>query len=216
MQRVKVGVIGAGGVAQVEHMPNLLKLKGHFEVIGVYDPSRTVRAFVDEEFGLRHSTISSGCSHQPLDAVVIASPDALHKEHMLAAFARACMSSARSRSAIGVDDIDELIAARDQAGKVLQVGYMKRFDPSYEAALQASARHGADAALRLGRGERPGCLALHPSPRLARGDDVPAELIAAAADKQREQVARAVPGLDDADDYQRLLPAPIARRSCMT
>ena len=47
------------------------------------------------------------------------------------------------------DDIDELIAARDRAGKVLQVGYMKRFDPSYEAALR-HARHGEDAALRIG------------------------------------------------------------------
>ena len=27
MQRVKIGVIGAGGVAQVEHIPNLLTLK---------------------------------------------------------------------------------------------------------------------------------------------------------------------------------------------
>ena len=27
MQRLKVGVIGAGGIAQIEHIPNLMKLK---------------------------------------------------------------------------------------------------------------------------------------------------------------------------------------------
>ena len=51
MQRIRVGVIGAGGVAQVEHIPNLLKLKRQFDVAGVYDPSAKVRAFVGDEFG---------------------------------------------------------------------------------------------------------------------------------------------------------------------
>ena len=44
-------------------------------------------------------------------------------------------------------DIDDLIAARDRAGKVLQVGYMKRFDPSYEAALAPHAGDGENLAL---------------------------------------------------------------------
>ena len=136
MQRVRVGVIGAGGVAQVEHIPNLLKLKRQFEVVGVYDPSAKVRAFIGEEFGSRRSTSLERLLAQPLDAVVIASPDAL---------ASASRSWPPSRKGLhvfcekplcyGVGDIDELIAARDSAGKVLQVGYMKRFDPSYEAAL---------------------------------------------------------------------------------
>ena len=29
-----------------------------------------------------------------------------------------------------------IAAARDRAGRVVQVGYMKRFDPNYEAALE--------------------------------------------------------------------------------
>ena len=45
------------------------------------------------------------------------------------------MSSVKSRYVTRLSDIDDLIAARDRAGKVLQVGYMKRYDPSYEAAL---------------------------------------------------------------------------------
>ena len=48
MQRLKVGVIGAGGIAQIEHIPNLMKLKQQFEILGVCDPSAKVRAFVSE------------------------------------------------------------------------------------------------------------------------------------------------------------------------
>ena len=53
MQRLKVGVIGAGGIAQIEHIPNLMKLKRQFEILGVCDPSAKARAFVSEEFGLK-------------------------------------------------------------------------------------------------------------------------------------------------------------------
>ena len=52
MQRLKVGVIGAGGIAQIEHIPNLVKLKRRFEILGVCDPSAKARDFVSEEFGL--------------------------------------------------------------------------------------------------------------------------------------------------------------------
>src|SRR6187399_1013073 len=136
MQRVRVGVIGAGGVAQVEHIPNLLKLKRQFEITGVYDPSPKVRAFIGEEFALAAFGDLDRLLALPLDAVVIASPDALHREQMLAAFAKGLHVYCEKPLCYGVDDIDEVIAARDRAGKLLQVGYMKRFDPSYEAALR--------------------------------------------------------------------------------
>ena len=71
MQIVKVGVIGAGAIAQVEHIPNLLKLKRQFEVIGVYDPSAKVRAFIGEEFGLTAFDDLERLLAQPLDAVAV-------------------------------------------------------------------------------------------------------------------------------------------------
>src|SRR4051812_5517750 len=136
MKRIRVGVIGAGGVAQVEHIPNLLKLKRRFDVVGVYDPSPKVRFFIADEFGLAAFDRLDGLFELPLDAVVIASPDALHKEQLLAAFGRGLHVFCEKPLCYAVADIDDVMAARDHAGKVLQVGYMKRFDPSYEAALQ--------------------------------------------------------------------------------
>ena len=146
-------MIGAGGIAQVEHIPNLLRLKHQFEILGVYDPSAKVRAFIGEEFGLAAFDDLDRLLALPLDAVVIASPDALHHEQMLAAFAHGLHVYCEKPLCYRVDDIDEVIAARDRAGKVLQVGYMKRFDPSYEAALARMPGTREDAALHLRRGE---------------------------------------------------------------
>ena len=134
MQRIKVGVIGAGGVAQVEHIPNLLKLKRQFEILGVYDPSAKVREFIGQEFGLAAFHDLDRLLSRPLDAVVIASPDALHREQMLAAFARGlhvyCEKPLTTASTI--DDH----RARQSPARCCRSASMKRFDRAYEAALK--------------------------------------------------------------------------------
>jgi predicted dehydrogenase len=202
MQRVRVGVIGAGAIAQVEHIPNLIKLKRQFELVGVYDPSAKVRAFIGEEFGVKAFDDLYRLLAEPLDAVVIASPDALHREQILAAFAKGLHVFCEKPLCYGVDDIDDVIAARDKAGKVLQVGYMKRFDPSYEAALKllpGSAKTLRYIAVEVNDPDAWPFVRHH---AWLAGDDVSAELVSSARDKQRAQVARAVPGLDEPEDYR--------------
>ncbi|QND66418.1 Gfo/Idh/MocA family oxidoreductase [Mesorhizobium loti] len=207
MQCIRVGVIGAGGVAQVEHIPNLLKLHRQFEVLGVYDPSQKVRVFVEEEFGLRTFAELDELLAMPLDAVVIASPDALHLEQSLAALAKGLHVFCEKPLCYGVQDIDELIAARDRAGKVLQVGYMKRFDPSYEAALKMLP--GTARTLRYISVEvnDPDAWPFIRHASSCRGDDVAAELIASTEARQREQVDRAVPGIDDPNAFRGFVGA---------
>ena len=133
---------------------------------------------------------------------MIASPDALHREQMLAAFAKGLHVYCEKPLCYGVDDIDDVIAARDRAGKVLQVGYMKRFDPSYEAALRQLP--GTAETLRYVSVEvnDPDAWPFIRHHAWRRGDDVPPELIAAATASSRQQVGRAVPGLTDPDDYR--------------
>ena len=207
MQCIRVGVIGVGGVAQVEHIPNLLKLHRQFKILGVYDPSRKTRAFVGEEFGLATFADLDGLLAMPLDAVVIASPDALHWEQALAAFARGLHVFCEKPLCYSAGDIDDLIAARDRAGKVLQVGYMKRFDPSYEAALKmlpGTARTLRYISVEVNDPDAWPFVRHHST---CRGDDVAVDLVASTEARQREQVDRAVPGLDDPDAFRGFVGA---------
>ena len=202
MQRVRIGVIGAGGIAQIEHVPNLLRLKQQFEILGVCDPSAKVRAFIGEEFGLAAFASIDELLALSLDAVVIASPDPLHHEQVLAAFARGLHVFCEKPLCYSAADIDEVIAARDRAGKVLQVGYMKRFDPSYEAAT--TRMPGIAKTLRYVAVEvnDPDAWPFIKHHTWCRGDDVPAELIASANAKQKAQVARAVAAPLDAASHR--------------
>ena len=202
MQRVRVGVIGAGGIAQIEHVPNLLRLKQQFEILGVYDPSAKVRAFIAQNFGLAAFEGVDQLLALPLDAVVIASPDPLHHEQILAAFARGLHVFCEKPLCYAVADIDELITARDRAGKVLQVGYMKRFDPSYQAALlrmPGTARTLRYVAVEVNDPDAWPFIRHH---AWCRGDDVKPDVIASALAKQKEQVARAMPAPLDAASYR--------------
>lgn len=191
MGRIRTGIIGGGGVAQVEHVPNLARLADRFELIGCFDPSPVARAFIAEHYGVAGHARLEDLLALPLDAVVIASPDALHKEHVLAAFAAGLHVFCEKPLCYGAADIAELIAARDRAGRVLQVGYMKRFDPSYEEALRLLP--GADR-LRLVAVEvcDPDAWPFIRHHAWRRSEDVPAALIAETAAKQREQALRAV------------------------
>ncbi len=112
---------------------------------------------------------------------------------MLAALERGLHVFCEKPLCYSPQEIAEIIAARDKAGKVVQVGYMKRFDPSYRLALAIAARNGEDAALRVGsRSNDPDSWPFIHHFRTRFGTDVPQELIAATAAKRKAQAERAI------------------------
>src|SRR5205814_1990672 len=99
---------------------------------------------------------------------------------------------------ITLADADRIVAARDRAGKVVQVGNMKRFDPAWERMLAEL----PDSAEEL-RYVRVMCHDPEWVPFFAEGDivkgpDVPTEVIAATKRAEADQVEEAV-GTTSAD-----------------
>ena len=193
MSRVRIAVIGAGMIAQIEHIPNLLRLKDKFEVVAVSDPSPASRDFVARTFGVPAVATLDLLYAKPLDAVLIASPDALHHGQVLEALARGLHVFCEKPLCYSPAEIDQIVAARDAAGKVVQVGYMKRFDPHYEAAI--AAMPGTARTLRYVSVEvnDPDAWPFVRHHAYRREADVPPALIEEAKRLQCEQVARAVP-----------------------
>jgi predicted dehydrogenase len=136
-ERVRIGVIGCGMVAQAEHLQNLLQLSDRFEIAALADPSPTVR----DAIGARYAVARAYEDHRGLldaggiDAVVISSPAATHAEIVIDALAAGLHVFVEKPLCITLADADRIVAARDRASKVVQVGYMKRFDPAVEALL---------------------------------------------------------------------------------
>jgi predicted dehydrogenase len=134
MTRLKIGVVGAGLIGQVEHIPNILRLPNQFELVGVVDASPTMRAALVAR-GLAAYAHYQQLLDADIDAILIAAPDQYHAEITLAALQRGKHVLCEKPLCFSVGEAAEIAAARDASGKVVQVGYMKRFDPSYELLL---------------------------------------------------------------------------------
>lgn len=137
MQRLRIGLVGAGLVGQSEHAFYLWEERERFDFAALADPSPAVRAAMGARYAIPelHADIDGLLSCQ-LDAVVIAAPDPYHPALAIAALDAGLHVMCEKPLALTVEACDRIAAARDRAGRVLQVAYMKRYDPAYRRALE--------------------------------------------------------------------------------
>ncbi len=86
MDKVRIGVVGVGWVAQVIHLPLLMKMP-EVEVVAVCDHDRSKARLVAEKFGIArtYADIGAMLKAEELKAVVIASSTDAHKTLAIAA-----------------------------------------------------------------------------------------------------------------------------------
>ena len=199
-ERLRTAVVGGGLIAQAVHLPNLARLAGEFELVAIADVSRAVADGLAARYApaRAYTDWRTMLDAERLDAVVVCSPHATHAEVALAALDRGVHLLVEKPLCIAPDDAAAICRRRDQTGLVVQVGYMKRYDPAYEALLDALPADGE--ALRFidvvtydpWMSREP----FVPWSRMIRGDDVPEPVLAAARAVEAAQVGRAV-GADD-------------------
>ena len=197
---VRVGVVGGGLVAQAEHLHYLAAQRNLFELVALAEPSGTVR----EALGARYGIAGLHADHRELidagglDAVVVCSPAGTHTQVVLDALDAELHVFVEKPMCITLADANAVIAARDRASRVVQVGTMKRFDPAYErmlAELPATAETLRYVSVVVNDPEFDPYFA---DWEIARGGDVPADVIAAGRRAESEQVEAAV-GAGDPD-----------------
>ncbi|HWJ75445.1 MAG TPA: Gfo/Idh/MocA family oxidoreductase [Kaistia sp.] len=197
---IRLGVIGLGLIAQSVHIPNITgPLAERFRIVHVCDLSPGLATAIGGELGARHGTDIEVLLNDPdVEAVLICTPGA-HSPLARKALERGKHVFAEKPysydPAIAVTDQD----FADQQGLVLQVGYMKMYEPALAA---ARARMAAIGPLRLVR-----MTVLHPSDEnqtkdlsLKRFNDVePGILEQARAEIWRDVRAALadLPGLDE-------------------
>jgi predicted dehydrogenase len=135
--RLRVGLVGAGLVGQAAHAHFLWDEQDRFELVALADASAGVRAAVGARYGIAelHPSID-GLVGLGLDAVVVAVPDAYHADVSVQALEAGLHVLCEKPLALSVAECDRIAAARDAAGRVVQVGTMKRFDPAYLKLLE--------------------------------------------------------------------------------
>ncbi|MGH3088281.1 MAG: Gfo/Idh/MocA family protein [Rubrobacteraceae bacterium] len=140
-ERVRVGLIGAGRIGEVHAGTLSAHPKVESLVIADYD------AGLAEKLAARHGAGAASSVDElfeRVEAVVIASPTDTHVEYLLRAAERGMPAFCEKPIALDLASTDRAIHAINESGIVVQMGFMRRFDPGYRAAreLVASGRIG--------------------------------------------------------------------------
>lgn len=195
MTVVKLGVIGAGVISQAVHLPAARRLATDVSLVTVHDLSPGRTAEVAAAYGIRPAASASELfAADDVDAVLIATPGS-HAELAREALEAGKHVLAEKPLALTIADARSLEALAQREGLVLQVGYMKMYDPVIAAAAERRDQIGPLGLARV--------TVLHPAdaPQVAHvrvrpHDDGDAQVAArAAADEARatERALGAVP-----------------------
>jgi predicted dehydrogenase len=129
---VRVGVVGCGLVAQVMHLHYLHELPERFEVTALCDLAPEALDHAGRLFpAARRIRDWQDLVAEPLDAVLVLTPGS-HAPVAVAAAQAGLHVFVEKPMCFSVEEGHEMIAAAEQAGVRLMVGYMKRYDPAYE------------------------------------------------------------------------------------
>ena len=128
MHPVKVGVVGIGNMGW--HHARVLSLLKDAELVGVADPDPDRGQLAQEQFGCQwfpdHHTLLA-----EVEAVCIAVPTLLHHSVGLACLESGVHVLIEKPIAASQDEATALIQAAREAGRLLQVGHIERFNPAF-------------------------------------------------------------------------------------
>jgi predicted dehydrogenase len=120
------------------HAENLRRLVPQAQLVAVADVAAERARQVATELEIENSygSLEGMLECKGLDAVVIATPDKFHADAVKAIAAAGKDMLCEKPLALTLADAHELLEAVSQAGVRMQVGFMRRYDPAYAAAMK--------------------------------------------------------------------------------
>jgi scyllo-inositol 2-dehydrogenase (NAD+) len=137
MRKLGIGVLGVGEMGK-RHAENLRRLVPQAQLVAIADASqeraRQVAAELEIEFS--YGSLEAMLENKKIEAVLIATPDKFHA-HAIGIAARAGKDILCEKPiALNLADAHAALEAVSNAGTLLQIGFMRRYDPAYAAAMK--------------------------------------------------------------------------------
>ena len=134
---VRIGVVGAGAIAQLAHLPVLAKTRD-VRLVALCDNDRPKARSLADRFGVPDvfNDIEDLLELDELDAVVIATPNHLHEPHVLSALAAKRHVLCERPLSLTSPGVERIVSAATRADRTVTVGNNHR----YRTDVQALAR----------------------------------------------------------------------------
>ncbi|HEY9014287.1 MAG TPA: Gfo/Idh/MocA family oxidoreductase [Gemmatimonadales bacterium] len=132
-RRLKIGIVGAGTITQVAHLPVLKKIP-NAEVLALCDIDQQKARTVADRFGVKDAfdDIEDLLRFQPLDAVVICSPTHLHESHIQAALSARVHVLVEKPLSMSAASVQRILRAVEKHDRVVMVGMNHRYRPDVQ------------------------------------------------------------------------------------
>ena len=129
MQKIKIGVIGAGGVAQFGHIPSFQAIPDVL-VTAISDPNKEKLKYVSKKFGITnaYTDYKQLVKRDDLDGVSICTPNNLHAEVSIAALKSGKHVLCEKPFAINMEQAEAIINEASKSGKLFLENFTHRFD----------------------------------------------------------------------------------------
>jgi predicted dehydrogenase len=131
---IRVGVVGAGAIAQLAHLPLLSKMRGA-QLVALCDNDRPkARALADRfEIPDVFTDIEDLLEFDELDAVVVATPNHLHEPHVLAALAAKVHVLCERPLSLTARGVERILTAANRVDRKVFVANNHRFRSDVQA-----------------------------------------------------------------------------------
>lgn len=133
-ENVRIGVVGAGAIAQLAHLPVLSKMRGA-ELVAICDNDRPKARALADRFGIpdTFNDIEDLLEVDGLDAIVVATPNHLHEPHVLAAIASKVNVLCERPLALSTRGVERILAAAQRADRKVAVANNHRYRTDVQA-----------------------------------------------------------------------------------
>ncbi len=137
MDRLRVGVIGVGRMAEICHLPILAGLP-QIEMVAFCDTNRDNLSARGDEYGVasRYTNHHDMLDAEQLDAVCVFVPPFAHTDAEIMAAERGIHLFVEKPPTLSMDQAREINAAIARSGVISQVGFNSRYRRSAEAARE--------------------------------------------------------------------------------
>ncbi len=140
---VKIGMLGCGKIAHMDHVPGLLGVKG-MKITALCDPDPAQAEKLARAFNLDAARYADEKAFfdADIDAVVVCTPNRLHLPQTLAALRAGLHVLCEKPMAATSAEASRMVAAAAKAGRVLQINHTMHYYPAFQT-LAALAGGGA-------------------------------------------------------------------------
>lgn len=132
MTRLRLGIIGCGGIANGKHLPSIAKLN-QADVVAFCDIIEERATKAAEEYGTKDARVFTDYRDLlklELDAVYVLTPNRSHSEITVAALEAGKHVMCEKPMAINYAEAQLMLEAQQRSGKLLTIAYQNRFNPA--------------------------------------------------------------------------------------